>query len=161
MHSALRWKTDNHQFCILREDSCAQNFLHSPARVLSQFKSIWKTMRNTLTKSYKPLSRAYSCLQDDPARNSLESSEKLFSVFNSEIGILWNLTKKKSTHMNPIFYKLLVWAPTECLVLQFNSVTHLHGWFFFIILFTGVRASLRAPRLFPTARWTSCKPRSR
>jgi len=42
--------------------------------------------------------------------------------------------KKKSTHMNPIFYKLLVWAPTECLVLQFNSVTHLHGWFFFFFL---------------------------
>jgi hypothetical protein len=84
LHSALRWKTDNHQFCILREDSCAQNFLHSPGRVLSQFKSFRKTMRNTLTKSYRPLSWAYSCLQDDPARNSLESSEELFSVFNSE-----------------------------------------------------------------------------
>jgi len=38
--------------------------------------------------------------------------------------------KKKSTHMNPIFYKLLVWAPTECLGLQVNSITHLHGWFY-------------------------------
>ena len=34
--------------------------------------------------------------------------------------------------------------------------------FFFFFWFTwGVRASLRAPRLFPTAHWTSCKPRSR
>jgi len=135
LHSALRWKTDNHQFCILREDSCAWNFLHWPARVLSQFKSIRKTMRNTLTISYKPLSRAYSCLQDDPARNSLESSEELFSVFNSEKirelnSEFYETWQKKNTHMNPIFYKLLVWAPTECLVLQFNSVTHLHGWFY-------------------------------
>jgi len=33
--------------------------------------------------------------------------------------------------------------------------------FFFCWFTWGVRASLRAPRLFPTAHWTSCKPRSR
>jgi hypothetical protein len=116
LHSALRWKTDNHQFCILREDSCAQNFLHSPARVLSQFKSFRKTMRNTLTKSYRPLSWAYSCLQDDPARNSLESSEELFSVFNSE----------KIRELNTEFYE--AWQkkkkhPHESNILQVVSVS--------------------------------------
>ena len=72
-------------------------------------------MRNTLTKSYKPLSRAYSCLQDDPARNSLESSEELFSVFNSE----------KIRELNSEFYE--TWQkkkhPHESYILQAVSVS--------------------------------------
>lgn len=31
LHWALRWKTDNHQFYILPEDSCGQSSEHSPA----------------------------------------------------------------------------------------------------------------------------------
>jgi hypothetical protein len=73
-------------------------------------------MRNTLMKSYKPLSWAYSCLQDDPARNSLESSEELFSVFNSE----------KIRELNTEFYE--AWQkkkkhPHESNILQVVSVS--------------------------------------
>ena len=46
-------------------------------------------------------------------------------------------------------------------IFQTSFLGYKYCFFFFFWFTWGVRVSLRAPRLFLTAHWTSCKPRSR
>jgi hypothetical protein len=48
-----------------------------------------------------------------------------------------------------------------CRAISFLTENFVYCFFFFFWFTWDVRASLRAPRLFPTTHWTSCKPRSR
>jgi hypothetical protein len=51
--------------------------------------------------------------------------------------------------------------PSKQYILYQTYPKQLYPFFFFFLFTCSVRASLRSLRLFPTAHWTSCKPRSR